>query len=211
MKAQTTLFLLVMLLAASSCTIEKQLYSRGFHVEFHKRHPKADSHDTHTAQPLIEIRETEQVQISSDTITDAPIPQQKEIEVVSVKMNEKIPQATKPVSGNLKGKIASRSHRIRTSISIQTHFSESLMSKSLKENRKKYSANKSRSFDWGEFASWVLCIGGLILLIGIGAQAPGVTIGAILLGLLVVVVLILLLALLISSALGNFEWFWSGR
>jgi hypothetical protein len=210
MKTQTILFLLVMLLAASSCTIEKRLYSRGFHVEFHKRQSQADPNNLNTVQTLTEILEIEHAEINSDSIVDTTIPQKKEMDVVSVKKNEKISQTTNPVSGNLKRKIASCSDKIRTGISIQTHSSQSMISKSLKENRK-YSTNRSRGFDWGEFAGWVFCIGGLIVLIGVGAQAPGVTVGAILLGLLVVVVVIILLALLISSALGNFEWFWSGR
>lgn len=207
MKAQTTLLLFI-LLVASSCTVEKQLYSRGFHVEFHKRVREADSHHTNPIQPVTEIPEIEQAISSPDSVTNTVVLQEKEMEIIPVSTNQEPIPAIKPISKKSKMKLASG--RIRTGVSIQTHFSESLMSKSLKENRK-YSTNSSRGFDWGEFAGWVLCIGGLIVLIGIGAQAPGVTIGAILLGLLVVVVVIILLALLISSALGDIEWFWSGR
>lgn len=205
------LLFLSILIAASSCSIEKQLHSKGFHVEFHKRLRPSDPPDAITGRLATKTPETGQIIITADSITDAPILQEKEEIVISEPTNEQIFPTIKSTSGKLKRKSAAGSNKIRTGVSIQTHFSESVMSKSLNENQKKYSAKRSGNFDWGEFAGWVFGIGGLIVLICIGAQAPGVTIGAILLGLLVVVVVIILLALLISSAIGNVEWFWSGR
>ncbi len=197
-----------MLFAAGSCTIEKQLYSKGFHVEFHKRKPSVDSHNSNCL--VTEIPESDQETISSDSITDAPLLKEKEDEVVSELTKKKIIPVIKLDS--VKSKVKTAANRIRTGISIQTHFSESLMSKSVKKDPKKRSEKRDIDIDWGEVAGWVLCIGGLIGLICIGAQAPGVSIGAVLLGVLVVVVVILLIALLIANALDGFDyWFWSGR
>ena len=199
-----------MLLIASSCTVEKQLYSKGFHVEFHKRQRLADSHNTTPIQPVTEIPEIEQIPTSPDSITDAPILQEKEEEVVSEPTNEKIIPATKVVS--VKAKIKTAVTRIRIGISIQTHFSESLMSKSLKENQNKHSAKKSRDFDWGEFSEWVLIVGGIIGFIFLMASMPGISFAQALVGTLVVILVIVLLGLLIANAVGSYDyWFWSGR
>lgn len=207
MKTQIT-FILLLLLSASSCTIEKQLHSGGFHIEFHKRQRPADSHNTNTAQLITEIPEIEQVTIRPDSITDAPILPEKEEETVSPCMDEKVIPASKPVSVKSKMKVAS--NRIRTGISIQIHFSESLMSKSLKTDPKKRSEKRDIDIDWEEVATWVLFVAGLI---GLGFYlAPGASLGVILIGILAVLAAIILVAFLISNALGNYQyWFWSGR
>lgn len=204
-------FIILTLLAASSCTIEKQLYSKGFHVEFHKRQRPADSHNTNTDQPVNEIPEIDQVLTYPDSITDSPILQEKEEEIVSELTSEKISPTPNPVSIKSKIKIAAK--RIRTGISIQTHFSESLMSKSLKENQKKLSSNnKSRDFDWGEFSEWMVIVGGVIGYIFLLASMPGVSFTQALVGVLIAVLVIVLLGLLISNAVGDYQyWFWSGR
>lgn len=207
MKAKTALFLLCMLLAASSCTVEKQLYSRGFHVEFHKRVREADSHNTNLLQPLTEVPEKAQVTINPDSIADRSMLQEKEIEAVSDSTHEKINPATKPISVKLKRKIASG----RIGISIQTHFSESLMSKSLKKDPEKRSEKRDIDIDWEEVLDWVSIFGLLIGLIILAATTPGVNLGAFLVGILVVAIVIILLAFLIANALDGYEWFWSGR
>ena len=210
MKAKTSLFLTLILLIASSCTIEKQLHSRGFHVEFHKRQRSSDSPDAITGQPATKIAESELITITTDSII-APILQEKEEIVVSESANEQVIPATKVISGTLKRKITAGTSRIRTGISIQTHFSESLMSNSLKENQKKYSAKKGREIDWEEVSVWLYLVLALTALVFLTASLPGVSIGAALLGVLVGAVIVTLVCLLIASAIGDFEWFWSGR
>jgi hypothetical protein len=209
MKVQTVLSIILVLLAASSCTIEKQLYSKGFHVEFHKRQRPADPHKPTAIQPITETPEEELRTIVSDSITDAHILQEKEVELVSVHTYEKVIPAAKPIF--MKSKMKTVANKIRTGISIQTHFSESLMSKSLKKDPKKRSENKSRDFDWGEFGEWMLILGGVVGFIFLLASMPGVSFTQALVGVLIVILIIILLALLISSALDNVEWFWSGR
>lgn len=202
-------FILLMLLAASSCTVEKRLYSRGFHVEFQKRQLPADSHNATSKQLITEIPQIEQLKISSDSITDTSILQEKEVEVVIERTNDEVIPATKPVSR--KSKMEITVNKIRTGISIQTHFSESLMSKSLEKDPKKRSKKRDMDIDWEKVLDWVYLFGGLIGLVLLASAMPGVNLGAALVGVLVVVIVIILVALLIASAIGDFEWFWSGR
>ncbi|MDF3029273.1 MAG: hypothetical protein K0S23_3580 [Fluviicola sp.] len=207
MRAQI-IFLLLLLFAVSSCTIEKQLYSRGFHVEFHKRQPPADSHNTNTNQLITEIPETGEIIRSQDSIIDTSILKEKQEDIIPPPMDEKVIPAIKVVSR--KSKIKTVSNRIRTHISIHTHFSESLMSKSLKKDSKKRSEKRDIDIDWEEVATWALFVGGLIAL-GF-FLAPGANFGVILLGIVAVLAVIILVVFLISRAFGNYQyWFWSGR
>jgi len=209
MNAKTILFLIVILLAASSCTIEKQLYSKGFHVEFHKRQHPADPTNTTAIQPVTEIPEREQLTVSSDSIADAPTLQEVPEEIL-VHTKEKIIPATKAIPG--KSKIKTTLSRISTRISIQIHFSESLMSKSFKKDPKKRSEKRSRDFDWEEFGEWMLILGGLVAFIFLMASLPGISFVQALVGTLVVILIIILLGLLIANAVGGYDyWFWSGR
>ncbi|MNJ83254.1 hypothetical protein D3C87_06700 [compost metagenome] len=205
MRKRITIFL-SSLIALSSCSVERRLYSKGLHVEFRKPSRGSDSH--HQIQSLDEPEENEPEKISSDSIINIPVQEKKE-NLISDSTNEKMIPAIKSIFW--KSKIKPAVNRIRTGISIETHFSESLMSKSLKKNQYKHSVNKSRDFDWGEFFEWVLIIGGVIGFIFLLASMPGVTFVQALIGVLVVILIIFLLGLLISSALGNIEWFWSGR
>lgn len=210
MKAQTALFLSFILLTASSCTIEKQLYSKGFHVELHKRQRPADSHNITAVQPTTEIPEEEKTTIVSDSITDTPILQGKQKETISTPADEKIIPVSKAIA--VKSKIKTTANRIRTGISIQTHFSESLMSKSFKKDPKNRSEKRSRDFDWGEFGEWMLILGGVVAFIFLMTSMPGVSFVQALVGVLVVILIIILLGLLIANAVGGYDyWFWSGR
>lgn len=210
MKAKTILFLIVILLAASSCTIEKQLYSKGFHVEFHKRQHPEDPHNTTAIQPETETPEREQLTVSSDSITDTSILQEKKTEEIPIHTNEKIIPVTKAIPG--KSKMKTTVSRISTRISIQAHFSESLMSKSFKKDPRKRSEKKSRDFDWEEFGEWMLILGGLVAFIFLMASLPGISFVQALVGTLVVILIIILLGLLLANAIGSYDyWFWSGR
>lgn len=193
-------------IAVSSCTVEKRLYTKGIHVEFRKSFRGSDSHDQLPAND--EPIENEAGEIRPDSIPETPVIQEEEAMDVRNTNKEMIP-AIKSVSrkSNMKPTL----NRSRTGIFIQVHFSESLMSKSLEKNQYKRSTNSSRDFDWGEFFEWVLIVGAIIGFVFLLAAMPGVSFVQAFIGVLVAILVIFLLGLLISSALGNFEWFWSGR
>jgi len=201
MNLRITLFLSV-LLAISSCTIEKRLYSRGFHIEFRK--PARESNKIIRADGIME---KEYLRINSDSIMNTPVLQEKE-QLVPVCPNEKSIPATKSLSGKLKTKIPSG--KIRTGVSIQIHFSESLMNKSLKKTLKKHTEHRSRDIDWGEVLDWVLIAGAIIGAIFLLAAMPGISFTQALLGVLIIVILIFIVGLLIGNSLDRVEWFWSG-
>lgn len=196
--------------AISSCTIEKRLYTKGFHVEFRKSLRESDPH--REVQSINEPKSIENKleEIRPDSIIDPSVViQEEKEEVISDNTNENSIPVIKSVSR--KSKMKSPIHRIRTGVFIHMHFSESLMNKSLKKNQYKRSVNRSRDFDWGEFFEWVLIVGAIIGFVFLLSAMPGVSFVEALIGVLVVILIAFLLALLISSALGNFEWFWSGR
>lgn len=221
MSIRITLFLLI-LLAGSSCTVEKRLYTKGFHIEFRKPHQGSDAKDALQPKDQMGEKESELDEVIFPKTDDlrlkeenpqeeesTELVQQEETQAITELPNKEFRSTNKPISEELNP--TSDSGRITTKVSIQVHFSESLMSKSLRKNQERHSANKSREIDWEEVSVWLYLIGGLIGLVLLLASMPGVSIGAALLGVLVGAVIATLVALLISSAVGNFEWFWSGR
>lgn len=89
MKAQITFFLFI-LLVISSCTVEKRLYSKGFHVEFRKPLPRSGSKDQTQAitehQPEeIHPDSTELVSISRKPENDQALTQITEVSLNSEK------------------------------------------------------------------------------------------------------------------------------
>lgn len=89
MKAQITFFLFI-LLAISSCTVEKRLYSKGFHVEFRKPHHGSDSRNT--LQPV-----SDQAENHPDSITIIPITEKPDVNEISSKADEDQPVLETPL------------------------------------------------------------------------------------------------------------------
>ncbi len=200
------------LLAVSSCTVQKRLHSTGFHVEFRKKLQKPDSHELNTIQVRSETQETEPASIYTEVITDTLlIPEKVEEGVYPTKITE-ISTSSQSVAGESELKPTSK--RFLTNIAIQTHFSESLLNKSFKKNKIKQRRSKSSDFDWDEFWEWMLIVGiilGSALVLSL--VVPGVNFLQALLVVLLGILALYLFVLLISLAFGNFrfEWFWSGR
>ena len=89
MKAQITFFLFI-LLAISSCTVEKRLYSKGFYVEFRKPHHGSDSRNT--LQPV-----SYQAENHPDSITIIPITEKPDVNEISSKADEDQPVLETPL------------------------------------------------------------------------------------------------------------------
>ena len=210
MNIRITLFLSILFIIGS-CTFEKRLYSKGFHVESRKKLRESDSNDAHTIQPAVETPETGAVMIDSNSRADVPILREKEeaeIPVIKANIRETIP-VFQSVSGKSKMNPAVNSHSRK--VFIQTHFSESVMGKSLRENRNNHSEKKSRNFDWEEFWKWMLIIGltlGAVFLISL---APGISFLQAFIVVFAAILALYLFVLLLSAAFGNFEWFWIGN
>ena len=97
MKAQITFFLFI-LLAISSCTVEKRLYSKGFHIEFRKRLRESDSKDQTPA--MTELLKNQSEEIGPDSTEVISIPEESEtdqtlIHTAGVSLNSEKPVVSK--------------------------------------------------------------------------------------------------------------------
>lgn len=95
MRKRITLFL-SSLIALSSCSVERRLYSKGLHIEFRKPLRGSDSH--HQIQSPDESEENELGKISPDSIIEIPAIQEKKDVLISDSTNEKMIPAITSVS-----------------------------------------------------------------------------------------------------------------
>lgn len=195
-----------LLLAAGSCTIQKQLHSKGFHVEFRKRlHAK----DSSVQSPESTYPDRGTVKNPSDSIAGVVVVADKKEDASSMEPEIGIP-ATKTRHYRFPWKTQPK--RVTPEIQVQTQASESRMNQLIhKQQSKRAIKKRSSSFEWRDVLDWVIIIGLTICFIFLIASVPGVSFIQAVVSVLVVVLAVILLGYLISSALGNYQWFWSGR
>lgn len=205
--------LLYLLFAVSSCTIEKQLYSHGFHVEFRKKLPQSRANELTTIQATTETPEIEQqITVDPNPVTDTTM--LEELQEVSLNRNTELISENQSVPRRSMVKPFIEKHLIQSRDGVQSNFSGSLKSKLLKENQGNKRSKNAQEFDWEEFGDWFLIVG---LILGVALFLSLITPGMNFLQALALVLLAILAFLLflwlIFSAFDSFrfEWFWSGR
>jgi hypothetical protein len=208
-------FFLFVLAAVSSCTVQKRLYNKGFHVEFHKHLHRSNIHTHAQAIDEPELAENETKEIHSDfsLVQEAQTDgsdscSDEKIELVAIEQQS--PEDADTYLGQSIRKIATQPIRLHFS-DHQTRMQSPRGSFLPKSTSTKQQTKKSRDFDRDKFWDWVIILGLTVGAVILLSFIPGVTFLQALLVVLGVIVALYLLALLIGAAFGNFEWFWSGR
>lgn len=207
MKAQITFFLFI-LLAISSCTVEKRLYSKGFHVEFRKPLPRSGSKDQTQA-----ITEHQQEEIRPDSTELVCISQKPE--------NDRALTQTTGVSLNSEKPVVSKQTLVkRSALNEKTKGCTIPLKKpkflvnplsALKEKQFKKPKNDRNYSQFWEIMGFIGLVTGLlgIILLFIFIENP--------ICLLILQIVLAGLAFagliwLIFAICGlRIEWFWSGR
>ncbi|MGV3610866.1 MAG: hypothetical protein ACO1N0_07955 [Fluviicola sp.] len=212
MKAPIILIVLI-LLATSSCTVQKRLYNRGFHVEFRKsikgsvKEPLLPSFDEENNMES-EVFPDDSVQldlafektISDDLIQNEVIPEQNRR---GNSLNLEKPVLTTRFSGRSHSFVSTRF----TSVAEITSSSKDNFSLKESTSQEKTGTPK-RDVNWEKIIVrtiiWLL-VAALIVLILLSPFAKYFLIAV------CVVAAGMLLGWLISCCFSGFEWFWSGR
>lgn len=210
MKIQITFFLFI-LLAISSCTVEKRLYTKGFHVEFHKRHHGADSRNM--LQSVSDQAENHPDDIHPDSIIIIPITKKLSVNEISSKADDNQPVLETPFVSKPPEKRFSPFHK-RTRVHRVSLKKSRFLTNPVSELKEKQFKNPKNDRNYRQFWEIMGFIGLLAGLLGIILLFIFIENPVCLLILQIVLAGLALAGLiwLIAALCGlHFEWFWSGR
>lgn len=203
MKKLTTLIILI--LALGSCTIQKRLHTGGYSIDFHSKHKsvKADleAQPAFTADVKPEIRDGKSF-LTADSVINDKIETADPLE--NQVFNHDRPSFEKKVIGRTRT-------FLKKTIPVPVLETKQKMTEMKKFNQQQDQRSRPSIRDWD--VDWASVF-------GVCALTAIVVLCLIYPAFLAVVELILGLALLvfivvgiiwIFAALGNFQWFWSGR
>lgn len=212
-------FTIVLILFLGSCTIEKRLYNKGFHVEYHKKSGKVK--ETESAKNSGDIKET----IREEEVALVPEVEDLNRKKAEISLPKKEDVQLRKHPGTIKNKLQEKTlvpeqKRTTTAADQSRQLHRLLLQRFNKTTEYRQSQQKSARQSRGsgiseeafEFLAGALLLTLLLLCIAFptfGAIVEMI-VGIVLLILLVVGV-VWVIVWLCTADFGNFPWFWSGR
>lgn len=200
------LLFLILFAAVSSCTVQKRLYNKGFHVEFRKQVKESEHHSNKNY--FAEVSQTESEVLLPDSIFTSSNPEEFETDEVISSPTANAPDLKPTAISSFQSKRKDPEKNPK-SIFMQVHVKESVMYKSLQEGR--MLSTTSSDIDWEDT---LITVGSAILIIILLILYFTFPTFALILEIIFAILLLVALVMLIvwlCGALNNIEWFWSGR
>lgn len=202
MNKLVTLSLLILVLG--SCTIQKRLYTGGYSIDFHSKHksvksdPEAQPTSAKAVKP--EVRNIESVLDTDTTLVDKM--ETAESPDTAIRVEKSLPFEKKVVKRT--------SAFVKKTIPFRALETKQKMTELKGINQQHRMSSPSISdwdVDWGAWIGFIVLVAILILYFAYPTFALVVE------AILAIAMLIGLICIIfwLFSALGNFEWFWSGR
>lgn len=210
MRKRITLFL-SSLIALSSCSVERRLYSKGLHVEFRKPLRGSDSHHQIQSPDESEPINNESEEIYSDSTNLVFTPEKREVdEILTKTADDQLVSKAPIVPERSKRSIFDQKMNIPSILSKSTKLlTKPIHSLKEKQIKKPNSTRNYRKF-W-EVMGGVGIIAGLVGIILLFIFIDNPICLLILQIILAALVLAGLIWLIVALCGLSFEWFWSGR
>ncbi len=197
--------LTILILALGSCTIQKRLHTGGYYIDFHSKYKSVktepETQTTVTADVKPEIRDKKSFLIADSVIVN-------KIETADPPENS----ISKQESLSFEKKVIGRTRTfLKKAIPVPAMETKQQITEMKRFNQQKDQRSSPSISDWD--VDWAAWIGFVVIVTILILYFVYPTFGLVMEAILAIMVLIGFVCLIcwIVSALGNFEWFWSGR